>query len=85
MVKELFSGKLCDLALAGNRQELTALLKNYYPLIQLLFKEINPGPLKYAMKRIGLDMGYLSIPLREPSDELKAKLDAELTTLGLLK
>lgn len=76
---------LYELAAARNTQELSALLKKYYPLIKLLFREINPGPLKYAMSRIGLDMGQLSIPLREPSDELKMELDAEMKKLGLLK
>ena len=73
------------MAAARNTQELSALLKKYYPLIKLLFREINPGPLKYAMSQIGLDMGQLSIPLREPSDELKMELDAEMKKLGLLK
>ena len=77
--------QLYDLAAARKTQELSALLKKYYPLIKLLFKEINPGPLKYAMNRIGLDMGRLSIPLREPSDALKAELDAEMKKLGLLQ
>lgn len=77
--------QLYELAAARKTEELSALLKTYYPLIKLLFKEINPGPLKYAMKRIGLDMGFLSIPLREPSDGLKAELDAEMKKLGLLK
>lgn len=77
--------RLYELAAARNTQELSALLKQYYPLIKLLFKEINPGPLKYAMGRIGLDMGPVSIPLREPSDALKEELDAEMKKLGLLK
>lgn len=77
--------RLYELAAASDTQDLTALLKQYYPLIKLLFQEINPGPLKYAMGRIGLDMGQLSIPLRGPSDALKRGLDAELKKLGLLK
>lgn len=77
--------KLYELAEAGERKELTALLKRYYPLLKLLFQEINPGPLKYAMGRIGLDMGSVSIPLREPTEGLKAELDAEMKKLGLLK
>lgn len=77
--------RLYDLAAAHKIAELSDLLKTYYPLIKLLFKEINPGPLKYAMSRIGLDMGQISIPLREPSDELKVELDAEMKKLGLIK
>ncbi|MGM9662563.1 MAG: 4-hydroxy-tetrahydrodipicolinate synthase [Oscillospiraceae bacterium] len=76
--------KLYELAAARKADELSALLKQYYPLIKLLFKEVNPGPLKYAMKLKGLDMGCLSIPLREPSDTLKAELKAEMERIGLL-
>lgn len=77
--------RLYELAAQRKTQELAVLLKQYYPLIKLLFKEINPGPLKYAMGRIGLDMGPVSIPLREPSNALKAELDAEMKKLGLLR
>ncbi len=76
--------KLYELAAARKADELSALLKQYYPLIKLLFKEINPGPLKYAMKLKGLDMGCLNIPLREPSDGLKAELKSEMERVGLL-
>lgn len=76
--------KLYEYAARGELQKLRDLLKRYYHLIQLLFKEINPGPLKYAMGQIGLDMGRLSIPLREPSAGLQEELDQEMKKLGLL-
>lgn len=62
--------------------KVSQLIKKYFILFKLLFKEINPGPLKYAMKRIGIEAGELSIPLREPSDELKEELDNKLMELG---
>ncbi len=61
-----------------------ALLKTYFPLFKLLFKEINPGPLKYAMGRIGVDAGELSLPLKPPSQSLREEIDAEMKKLGIL-
>ncbi|MDM8237863.1 4-hydroxy-tetrahydrodipicolinate synthase [Pseudoflavonifractor phocaeensis] len=58
--------------------------KTYYPLFDLLFAEINPAPLKYAMRRIGMDMGEVSTPLQPCSEPLREKLDKMLTQLGLL-
>ena len=40
--------------------------------------------LKYAMGRIGIDAGELSIPLREPTPALCEEIDAEMKRLGLL-
>lgn len=64
--------------------EVAKLLKKYFPLFKLLFKEINPVPLKYAMGKIGLETGEISIPLQAPSTALQAELDAEMKKLGLI-
>ena len=39
------------------------------PLIDLLFREVNPIPVKAAMKRIGFDCGEYRLPLTPPSGE----------------
>ena len=49
-----------------------------------MFREPNPGPIKYAMKKIGKDPGVLSTPLREPGEALQKEIDAELKKIGLL-
>ena len=76
--------KIYNAAAEKNVDEVRALLKKYFPLFKLLFKEINPVPLKYAMGRIGIDAGEISIPLRAPSEGLQAEIDAELKKLGIL-
>ena len=45
-------------------------------LIDLLFKETNPIPVKYAMKYTGFDCGGCRLPLGPPSEELTRKIDA---------
>lgn len=76
--------KVYQAAAKQNISEMRTLLKTYFPLFKLLFKEINPGPLKYAMGRIGIDAGELSIPLKAPSAALQAEIDAEMKKLGIL-
>lgn len=72
-------------ASSGNNVEATAIIMKYYPLFNLLFKEINPGPLKYAMKLIGLNCGPAISPLLEPSNELKEAIKYELINLKMIK
>jgi len=71
-------------AAAGKSTEATEALMKYYPLFRLLFSEINPGPIKYAMKLIGLDCGPVVPPLHEPTETLKAALKNELSSLGVI-
>lgn len=71
-------------AKARNIDAVIQFQKTYYPLFDLLFAEINPAPLKYAMGRIGMDMGEVSTPLQPCSQGLREKLDAMLSQLGLV-
>jgi 4-hydroxy-tetrahydrodipicolinate synthase len=48
------------------------------PLIDALFCETNPIPLKYALSRLGLCLGEVRLPLTEPSESAKAKVDKAL-------
>lgn len=50
--------------------------KKLYDFIPLLFKESNPAPIKYCLKKQGLiDSPEVRLPLTEISDQLKEKLD----------
>ena len=44
-------------------------------LIGLLFSEVNPIPVKYAMKHIGYNCGNCRLPLGLPSQELSDRID----------
>ncbi len=46
-----------------------------YPLTKLLFSEVNPIPVKYAMKCIGYDCGDCRLPLTTLSPEYRPKLE----------
>lgn len=63
-------------ALAGDFDTAAALQCQLMPLIELLFKEVNPIPIKYAMRYIGFDCGGCRLPLGQISPETKKRLDA---------
>ena len=44
-------------------------------VIEALFNEVNPIPVKHAMKYIGFDCGPCRLPLGEPSIETKKKIE----------
>ena len=54
-------------------------------LMQINFVESNPGPVKYAMAQMGLLEEVYRLPMVPLKPESKAKVDAVLKELGLLK
>lgn len=69
---------MAQAALAGDLDTAASLQQELQPLVDLLFCEPNPIPLKAAMKYIGLDCGGCRLPLTELSTENKEKLKAIL-------
>ena len=65
---------MCDAALDGDFDTASALQCELMPLIQLLFCEVNPIPVKEAMKCIGFDCGGYRLPLTPLSPENKKKM-----------
>ncbi|KAF5412304.1 MAG: 4-hydroxy-tetrahydrodipicolinate synthase [Candidatus Methanocomedens sp.] len=68
----------------GNGAEAKRLAKELLPLIDALFLETNPIPVKKAAELIGLAAGHLRLPLAPISSENEAKLIAELQAIGAL-
>ena len=65
---------LTEAALDGDFDTAAAIQCDLLPLIEALFSEINPIPVKEAMKLIGYDCGKCRLPLTEMSAENKQKL-----------
>jgi 4-hydroxy-tetrahydrodipicolinate synthase len=61
-------------ALAGDFDTAAALQCQLLPLIKLLFCEVNPIPVKAAMKIIGYDCGGCRLPLTSLSPENQKKI-----------
>ena len=63
----------------NNQDEALKLFKELYEFIPLLFKEPNPGPIKYCLSEQGLiESPELRLPLTQISSQLKEKLDRVL-------
>jgi 4-hydroxy-tetrahydrodipicolinate synthase len=62
-----------------------AIHSRFIDLMQINFIESNPGPVKYAMAAMGLLEEAYRLPIVPPQQESKAKIDAVLKALGLLK
>lgn len=63
-------------ALDGDLDTAADLQCRLQPLIELLFCEVNPIPVKAAMRYVGYDCGGCRLPLCELSKENKMKLEA---------
>ncbi len=77
-VAPIETNAMAEAALAGDFDTAAALQLKLLPLIEVLFREVNPIPVKAAMKLIGYDCGECRLPLtgasRETLDLLKGIL-----------
>lgn len=70
---------MAEAALAGDFDTAAALQCQLLPLIELLFCEVNPIPVKAAMQKIGFDCGGCRLPLTTLTPENKKRLDKLFT------
>ena len=54
-----------------------------WDLFKVLFITTNPIPIKYACNRCGIDVGGYRLPMVEPTDEQKTKIDEVLNKYDL--
>ena len=75
----------CQAFFDGDTAKACALQLEMLPLEEALFCEVNPIPVKYAMNVLGWNAGECRLPLVEPSDAHKAKIEQALQAAGLIK
>jgi 4-hydroxy-tetrahydrodipicolinate synthase len=71
--------------LAGDAKESLKLQLKYLSLINALFCEVNPIPVKKAMNFMGFEVGTLRKPLTEMEDAHAEVLLKEMKNVGLIK
>lgn len=76
---------ICQNYFDGNTTEAARLQIACADLVNALFCEVNPIPVKTAMRRLGYNAGPLRMPLSEMEPANAAKLDAALHAHNLLK
>jgi 4-hydroxy-tetrahydrodipicolinate synthase len=77
VLSNLYPAQTVDMvnaALSGDFEKANILQSWLLPYIDLLFSDVNPIPVKYAMKVIGFDCGDCRLPLCEPSEEIQRNI-----------
>ena len=75
---------LCAAAAAGNMKKARSIHEKYLPLMEALFIESNPGPVKTALRLMGRGTGELRPPLWAMDPANEAKLARVLAETGLI-
>ncbi|MBO4506739.1 MAG: 4-hydroxy-tetrahydrodipicolinate synthase [Lachnospiraceae bacterium] len=71
--------------LNGDTKGALELQLKYLPLVNLLFSEVNPIPVKTACKLLGFAAGPMRLPLTDMEPEHAELLAAEMRRLGIIK
>jgi 4-hydroxy-tetrahydrodipicolinate synthase len=76
------TAELANACLQGDFKKAAQMQVAYTELIDALFSDVNPIPIKTAMNLMGMEVGPLRMPLCEMADD--SQLKAALTRKGLL-
>ena len=74
---------ICEMFFHGDVKGSTALQLKAIPLVEKLFCEVNPIPVKKAMQLMGVDCGPLRMPLTEISPEHEKALAQAMKDFGI--
>ncbi len=73
-----------EACMKGDFKSALALQDKLMPLFDAMFVETNPGPVKYAVSRLGLCTEESRLPMVPVSEETKRIVDAAMSKAGLL-
>ena len=74
---------LCRKWREGDAKAALDMQLKYLPLVNALFSEVNPIPVKAAMARMGFGKNVLRLPLTPMEEEHEEKLLAEMRKVGI--
>lgn len=74
---------IVDAMLQGHHADATQQYERIHPLIEALFIEPNPTPLKYVLQKMGYQVGDPRLPLVPIQATTRSALDAILATLAI--
>jgi 4-hydroxy-tetrahydrodipicolinate synthase len=70
--------KMADLILADRIQEAAIIHRNLVPLVNAMFSVPSPAPIKYALNKLGFNVGRPRLPLVEVNKTEAARIDEVL-------
>ena len=76
--------EICNLFFTNNRDKALKKQKKLLPVINSLFLETNPAPIKYAMSRAGMCSSDMRLPMWLPTEQSRRRID-EAISLYLTK
>lgn len=76
--------QMCDSFFKGDIETARQIQREGLPLVDALFSEVNPIPVKKALNLMGKEVGPLRSPLCEMSEENAAKLAEVMKAYGIL-
>ncbi len=71
--------------MAGDAKGSMELQMKYLPLINALFCEVNPIPVKAALNLMGFNVGPMRLPLTQMEPENLARLESEMRKVGVIR
>ena len=77
--------QMCDSFFKGDIETARKIQLEGLPLVDALFSEVNPIPVKKALNLMGMEVGPLRSPLCEMGETNAAKLAEVMKNYGLLK
>lgn len=77
--------KLCKLYFTGEREKALKIQHSMARLIESLFLETNPAPVKYAASRAGLSSPEMRLPMWLPTERCRAKIDKAVSEYEKLR
>lgn len=80
-----FWNEVFHLARAGKLEAAVKMQQRLDPVIDTIFRETNPGPLKYYMKLAGMSAGGVRLPLTDPTEETRRVLEEVYAVMGDVK
>ena len=87
VLSNLIPGKvheMCAEYLAGNTQKAAEMQIRYTGLINALFSDVNPIPVKTAMNLMGMNVGPCRLPLYPMNEKALENLKSKMAECGLL-
>ena len=77
------TSEMCHAFLAGDIRKAAAMQFKYHKLIDSLFSEVNPIPVKAAMHRMGFGDGSIRLPLTEMTEKNEAIMLGYMREAGI--
>lgn len=77
------ASEMCRLFREGDVKTAAEMQLKYIPLINALFSEVNPIPVKAAMAKMGFCEDYLRLPLTPMEDEARENLYTQMKNVGI--